>query len=311
MNSQAEVAVYIFMIVVLVPILTYALVKQIWNQPLRSGRGYFLGVEVPAGFYDGPGRTWLKWYHATVAALYLVWAAALAAIVVSGRWEMTPMWAGGFALTMVPTLLAFQAWTRRRLGSNPPVRAVAVPLESWRFSDYISWPMEGLAMAVVALSWWLLLRDGRPIDWRGPLLLSWVALGLLPGKITVVRSSALLPAEETAEHYRYQDARRRRWLSLWGAFGWFFVAVLFSGALLHALSPFQHISTLRWIALIVFFGGWGWQMVLMFRGVGHLRAMYGDLRPAGSWKSPFNRSSDLGKSREFQVWFAIWLRSEE
>ena len=217
------------------------------------------------------------------------------------------MWAGGFALTMVPTLLAFQAWTRRRLGSNPPVRAVAVPLESWRFSDYISWPMEGLAMAVVALSWWLLLRGGKPIDWRGPLLLSWVALGLLPGKMAVVRTSALLPAEETAEHYRYQDARRRKWLSLWGAFGWFFVAVLFSGALLHALSPFQHVTTLRWIALIVFFGGWGWQMVLMFRGVGHLRAMYGDLRPAGRWKSPFVRSSDLGKSREFQIWAAIWL----
>src|ERR1019366_3850916 len=101
--------VFIFMIILLVPALTYALVKHIWNQPLRNGQGYFLGVEVPVGFYEGPGRSWLNGYHATVAAIYLVWAAALWAIVVSRRWEMTPVWGGGFALLFVPAMQAFRS----------------------------------------------------------------------------------------------------------------------------------------------------------------------------------------------------------
>ena len=307
MSAPTDVAVYICMIIVLVPTLTYALVKQIWNQPLRNGPDYFLGVEVPAGFYDGPGRSWLKGYHATVAVLYLVWAAALAAIIVSRRWELTPEWAGGFALIMVATLLTFQVRTRRTLAANPSARPVVLALEPHRLGDYISWPMEGLAVVVVALSWWLLMHGRTHVDWRTPLLLSWVALGLLPGKMVVVRARAPLPAELTEEHYRYQDAERRSWLRLLGAFGWFFVAVLFSVALLRELSPYRQVTGLRWILLATLLGGWGWQMVLTFRAVRHLRAIYSDLRRVGSWRSPFDLSSYMGSSRSFVIWFAIWL----
>src|ERR1019366_8373424 len=114
MSASSEVGIYVFMICLLVPVLTYALVKYVWNQPLWNGPGYFLGIEVPAGFYQGPGKGWLTGYHAMVAALYGVWAVALAAIVVSRRWEMTPTWAGGFALVFVPAMFGFQAWTRHK-----------------------------------------------------------------------------------------------------------------------------------------------------------------------------------------------------
>jgi hypothetical protein len=306
-STSTDVAVYICMIVVLVPTLTYALVTQIWNQPLRNGPDYFLGVEVPAGFYEGRGRSWLKGYHATVAALYLVWAVTLGAIIVSRKWEMTPVWVGVFALLMVATLLAFQIRARRELGVNPSARPVVLAQEPHRLSDYISWPTEGLAVAVVALSWWLMMHGRTHADWRTPLLLSWVALGLLPGKMVVVHARAPLPVELTEEHYRYEEAERRNWLRLLGAFAWFFVAVLFSLALLDAFSPFRQFRGLRWILLALLFGGWGWQMVLTFRGLRHLRAMYSDLRKVGSWKSPFDRTSYMGSSRGFAIWFAIWL----
>src|ERR1035441_4967095 len=219
MSAPNVVEINILMICVLVPVFLYALVKQIWNQPLHNGPGYFFGIEVPAGFYEGPGRRWMTGYHAMVAALYGVWAVALAAIVVFRRWDMTPMWGGGFALLFVPSMFAFQAWTRHRLAANPPVRPVALALESRRFGDYISWPMEALAAALVAMSWGLLLRHAGPhFDWRSPLTLTWVALGLLPGKMAMVRFSAPLPAERAEEHYRFQDAARRNWIRVSGIF---------------------------------------------------------------------------------------------
>jgi len=79
------------------------------------GRGISSGIEVPAGFYEA-GAAWMTGYHAMVAALYIVWAVALGAIVATRHWEMTPTWAGGFALVFVPAMFGFQAWTRHQLG---------------------------------------------------------------------------------------------------------------------------------------------------------------------------------------------------
>jgi hypothetical protein len=299
--------IFILLIILLVPALTYALVRHIWNQPLRNGQGYFLGVEVPVGFYEGPGRSWLKSYHATVAALYLVWAVALGAIVVSRRWEMTPVWGGGFALLFVPIIQAFAAWARHKLGANPPVRPVALALESRRFGDYISWPLEALAAAVVAFSWWLLLRSGPLTDWMSPLILTWMALGLLPGKMAVVRFSYPLPVERTEEHYQYQDAERRNWLRVWGAFGWFFIVILLGGALRHAWSPIRPIPALQWFVIAAALAVWGYSMIVMFRGMLQLRAMSSNLRPAGSWRTPFRRSPYAGLSRAYLIWFTIWF----
>jgi hypothetical protein len=308
MSAPSEVGISVFTICVLVPVFLYALVKQIWNQPLHNGSGYFLGVEVPAGFYDGPGRRWMTSYHAMVAALYGVWAVALAAIVILRRWEMTPTWAGGFALAFVPAMLSFQAWTRHKLGANPPVRPVALALESRRFSDYISWPMEALAFALVAVSWWLMMRHGLPHhDWRSPLLLTWMALGLLPGKMAKVRASWPLPAERAEEHHRYQDAERRGWIRMSGLFfGWLQVIVLFGVALLQAASPGRPAPVWMWLVLTVFFAVWGYGVISMFRERRQLLEMGRDLRPAGSWRSPFGRLSSMGMSRAFLTWFAIW-----
>src|SRR5258708_2621180 len=203
MSAPNVVGIYIFTICLIVPVLVYALVKQLWNAPLQNGPGYFFGVEVPAGFYEGPGRSWMAGFHTMVVALYGVCGVGLVAIVVTRRWELTPWWGAGFALLFVPSMFGFQAWTRHKLGVNPPVRPVALALESRRFDDYISWPAEALAVALVAVSWWLLLRGARPhFGWLIPLQLTWVALGAIPFKMAMVKVSWPLPTERTEEHFQ-------------------------------------------------------------------------------------------------------------
>ena len=167
-------------------------------------------------------------------------------------------------------------------------------------------------VAVVGYSWWLLLRHaGAHFDWLTPMQFTWVALGLLPGKIVVVRSSSPLPTERAEEHYQYQDAERRNWLRAWGAFGWFFVVILLGlalgMALMRARSASRMVPGLEWLILGIAFAVWGYQVLVYYRGSRQLASMARDLRPAGSWKTPFGRSSCFGMSRPYLIWFAIWF----
>jgi hypothetical protein len=216
---------------------------------------------------------------------------------------------GGFALVFVPSIFGFQAWTRHKLAVNPPVRPVAFALESRRYGNYISWPMEALAVALVGTSWWILLRHaGSHFDWRSPLTLSWVALGMLPGKMAMVRLSFPLPAERTEEHFRFQEVSRRFWIRLFGVvFQWFMVVVLLGVAVLHGFFGAHPAPVWRWMVLACGLSVWEYGMIVMFRGTQQLKSMGSELRPAGSWKTPFGRSSCFGMGRAFQVWFAIWF----
>lgn len=210
--TQFEMIVLVTTLVVLT--IAYTLVKYLWKWPLQNGPGFFMGVEVPAGFYEGPGRTWLKGYRAMLVALHLALAAFFGVCFATERWDLIPLCAVGVLLYMT-AMQAFQAWTRHKLGANPPIRPVALALETRRLGDYISWPQEALMATVIAATWWLLLRPGRGhIDLMFSLIVTWMALGLLPGKILVVRFNFPLPAERAEEHYRYQDAMRRNWITL-------------------------------------------------------------------------------------------------
>jgi hypothetical protein len=308
MSAPSVVGIYIFIICVIVPVLVYALVKQLWNLPLQNGTGYFFGVAVPPGFYEGPGQSWMAGFHGVIAALYGVCGVGLAAIVATRRWEMTPMWAGGFALLFVPTIFGFQAWTRHKLAVNPPVRPVALALQPRRLSDYISWPMEALAVVLVGFSWWLLLHGGRPFDWRSTLLQSWVVLGMIPGKIAMVNVSWPLPAERTEEHFQLQDVSRRFWIRVFGILiQWYMLVVLLGVAVLHGVLPVHPAPAWRWLVLVSGFAVWGYGMIVMFRGMLQMKTMGSDLQPAGSWKTPFGRGSCFGTGRAFWIWFATWF----
>ena len=309
--TQFELIVFITTLVILA--LAYSLVFT-WNWPLKNGPGFFLGVEVPAGFYEGPGRSWLKGYRAMLVALYLILAAFFGACFAFGRSDLAPL-CGFWALLYTATILAFSAWTRHKLGRNPPVRPVAVALETRRLGDYISWPMEALMVVVIALCWWLELHHASHKEWLNMLTMTWLALGLLPGKILLARSSYPLPVDRTEEHYRYQDAMRRNSVRMWNSIAWFFVNVLAGVALRDTWTPARTVPGLRWLLLSVPLVVWAYVIVQAFRRMRLATTLGRDLLPPGSWTTPFRRAPWIGVgencglwgNRHYLIWFAIWF----
>ena len=290
----------------IVPVRIYSLVRYTWNLPLRNGPGFFLGVEVPPGFYDRPEASWLRRYHTVLLGEHVLEACVLAILLALAQWQAMPIWAGGGAVLYTGTMMTFIAWTRHSLGANPPVRAVALALESRRLGDYISWPLETLAAAVVAFSWWLLVfHGGGRIDWLCPLQTTWIALGMLPGKMAIVRSGSPLPVERTEEHYQLQDAARRDSVHWMNACGWFSVVILFGYALQHGWPRASSLPGLRWLIVGVALAIMGYLMIVVLRGQRRMAALGRDLRPSGSWSTPYRRAALM--SRPGLVWFTVWF----
>jgi hypothetical protein len=273
----------------IVAVMIYWLVWKLWNYPLRHGPGFFLNVEVAAGFYDGPGVRWLKRYRTVLVVLYLLLAVVLAVLLVSGRWEFLPVWAGSSAPLFVITQFSFMAWTRHTLDANPPVRpSVAVSLETRRLSDYISWPMEALVAVLIVFSWSLLLTHaGAKVHWQDPVVTTYGILALFAAKIVAVRNRFPLPAERAEEHYRWLEAHRRHSLRVIDVMRWFALALLASIAILTAWPPARSMPWLRWALAAVALGIWLVQVLVQERGDSRLATMGRDLRPMASWSGPF------------------------
>jgi hypothetical protein len=282
--------------------LIYVLIRQLWNLPLRSGRGYFLGVEVASDFYEGSGRRWLTRYRVMLVTVHAAIFGALAAILAIGRWQWIPVWTGGTAVLFTTSFIGFTMWVRGKARAAQPRLPAALSLERRRLSDYMWWPVDALSVAAVACSWWMLLRGGRPFHWSDALAMSWGVLGLIPGKVMVVRQGWPIPAERAEEHRRLQEASRRlsvRWLD---AFGALLASVLFMLALAHAWPAAR--SEAPWLL----FGVPLASAVLLVATVikqGQVSASSRGLRPGGSWVPPSGRASMWNRSG--LVWFAIWF----
>lgn len=301
MTGPSEKAVLIASLAAIVPFRLYALMRLFWNMPLRNGPGYFLGVAVPPGFYDRPGG-WLRRYHAVLLSEHVVEAAALTTLLALADWTLLPAWTGGGAVLLVATLFAFSWVARRALGGHPPVLSgVAVSLERRRLSDYIWWPAEALLLALVGLSWFLLLRHGGPPhhSWKTPLELTWLALGVLPGKIVLVRAGWPLPPESTEAHDRLQQDSRRYNIGWLAGFAWLLVIVLLSAGLGRTWPAAR--PAIAWTAAAVFFAFARYILL----GQRRIDAQVYGLRPAGSWATPFRRTPLF--STAGLVWFACWM----
>ncbi len=267
----------------------YWLIRSFWNLPLNHGPGFFFGVEVAPGFYDGPGIQWLKRYHTLLLAQHLILIFAFAVPVALRRWNDFPLMAPIDVVTLFAMMGGFTLWVRRTLGANlPRLSSVALPLERRRLGDYISWPREAVVIALLASSWLLLFKQGNAhFLWQFPVLITYVVLGMLPGKIILVRSSFPLPAQRTDEHHRWQEANRRFSLRVMDSLCWFLVAVLAAYTVQHGLPAANAMIWLHWILLGTAIGLWLVMVGILMRGAGKLAAMGRDLRPIGSWSGPF------------------------
>src|SRR5262245_20917294 len=187
-----------------------------WNCPLNHGRGYFMGVEVGPGFYEGPGIQWLKRYRALLLAVHVIMVFLFLVLVASHRWKDLPIMAPVIVSLFLTMFGGFVIWTRRRLGSKPPkLSSVAISLETRRLSDYISWWVEVLLVTLLAASWLLLIFKGKAeFEWAWPVLITYAVMGLLPAKILIAHDQFPLPPEKTQEHKRFQEGSRRYWLKV-------------------------------------------------------------------------------------------------
>jgi len=304
-GHSSEQWLLVFTTTLVVVVRVFMLIRWIWNYPLAHGTGFFLGVEVSPGFYEGEGRRWLKRYRTVLLAEHSIEGLAWIVILASGRWSQLPATAFG-AVLCTATWLGFLAYTRATLGAHPPVLSnVAIPLESRRLGDYISWPVEALVAVIIAFSWLLLLTQGdAQVRWQ-TLVFTYVAVGLLPGKISVVRSSFPLPSERTEEHHRWLEASRRHGVRVMDAFGWFFVAILVGYALQHGWPAAKTMVWLRWLLVGVALAIWLIMTVVIIRGWGRVAAMGRDLRPIGSWSGPFRPARLMMPG--YLTWFTVWF----
>ena len=309
-SHSSEEWLLLFCTVLIFIVFVFYLVRRFWNLPLNHGPGFFIDVEVAPGFYASEGVKWLKRYRAILLGAYFVEALALVVILVSDRWNLLPVWAGGTAVFLVAIFLGFTAYTRVTLGANPPVRSSAVvSLETRRLGDYISWPAEVLMAVIIVISWALLLTHGSAqVHWSAPVVLTYMIIGLLPYKIGIVRGGFPLPAERAEEHYRWADAQRRYSLRLIdGFFRWFLLVILAGFALQHGWPALNTFVWFRWLVIGIALAVWLVFVGILIRGSGRLAAMGRDLRPTGSWSGPFRPASLILPGVLGLPYFAAWF----
>jgi hypothetical protein len=120
---------------------------------------------------------------------------------------------------------------------------------------------------------------------------TYVVLALLPGKVILVRQTFPLPPERTEEYNRWLDTQRRFSLRLMDLMRWQVIAVLAGYAVLHGWPGAQSAPWVRWLSLTVSGAVFAAMMVILFRGMTRIAAMGRDLRPVGSFQSPFRPAS--------------------
>jgi hypothetical protein len=299
--------ILLYVTVMIVIAEAFAFKRIFWNAPLKNGPGFFLGVKISPGFYEGEGIRWLRCYHALLLAVNLILALALLAILLSGRWLLLAPWAGGVAVLHVSTFLGFTGYTRATLGASLPVHStVALALESRQLRDYVSWRVEALIGIIAALSWALLVSRGdAQVHWKVPVVLTYVILGALPLKIACASMSLPLPAERPEEHYRWMEAQRRFLLGVVDLTQWFLTSVFGAYALLHGWRLMNTSAWLHWLLIGIVLAIWLLMVVTILRRAQRLTDMGRDLLPVGSWSTPFRPARMMAPG--FAIWFAVWF----
>jgi len=306
---------FIFSTALMVAFRALTFKRLFWDRPLNHGHGFFLGVEVSPGFYEGEGVRWLRRYHRAWLIELSMEALILVGVIISAPWLLLPWWVLLPGALLCTSLLGavtgsvFAAYTRATLGANPPVRpSIAVPLEARRLSDYISWPREALIAVITASIWALLLihRHGQLV-WHAPFLMTYAAVGLFSVKIDIVRHSSPLPADRPEEHYHWMEATRRQALYGVDALRWCFLFTLVDYALIRTWHAWRFVGPGAWLRWSVMGSAWtvGVFFILFgFREQQRLAAMGRSLRPLGSWSTPFRPAKPM---IDLAPWSAAWF----
>jgi hypothetical protein len=188
-------------------------------------------------------------------------------------------------LSVVP-MSAFPLWARRALKPVPRVvTKLGVAFESRPLRECIAWRTETAAALALVMLWALLLWR-TPYEWPGAVILSWMAVGILPIKIILARSPFPLPPEQVEEYHRWGEASRAAFMRIADIWRWTCVAIIAMGVIERGfpaiLTPHWSRPLLMYGFLAAFFG----QLIWMGRIGYRVNDMGRALPPPGTWSGP-------------------------
>jgi hypothetical protein len=136
-------------------------------------------------------------------------------------------------------------------------------------------------------------------------MLSWLALGLLPAKVILVRGTIPLPSERIEDYHRWWEASRAALLRIADRWRWMCVAIL---AMIVLVQGYPAIRAPHWsrpLLLLGFLAAFFLQLAWMGRLSQRVAEMGRTLRPAGNWSGPFGpvKPSFPGG----RIWFFSYL----
>jgi hypothetical protein len=301
--TSEQLHVVLILIQVFFVILLGSVLRRWWNRPLEHGPEYFLGIGVPTGYYEGAGRTWLRCYRIALLAAYLSLVLYLGLLIADWARFVNFVWFP-IVLYAVP-LGGVPFWVRRTLRPVPrAVTTLGVAFESRPLRESIAWRAEG-AVALALGTLWALLLWRAPQEWPGAVILSWLAVGLLPLKIILARATFPLPPERIEEYHRWGEASRAAYLRIVGSWRWMCLAILAMGIVVRG---FPAILTPHWSRVALLFGflaAFLGELLWMGRLSGRVTEMGRALPPPGSWSGPSGpvRPSLPGG----KIWFFSYL----
>ena len=288
---------------VLIVVSAGAAIRRNWNRPLDHGPQYYLGIEVPPHFYEAEGRQWLRRYRAALAAMAAPCVIGLAIAIVNQGLFLTVIWLQ--AVPYVVFLVGFPIWVRRALKITPrQMSGLALAFENRPLGEHISWAAEAVLAVVLAILWAIMLWR-TPQDWRLALILSWLAIGILPTKVILLRGVIPFPPERVEEYHRWYEASRNFLLQTAERWRWLFVGTFAMIVAVHVWRPLLAPAWSRPTLFFAFLAIYYWQLRRMGRAAKRVVGIGRDLRPAGSWGGPFGPAKPSFPGG--RIWFLSYL----
>lgn len=199
-----------------------------WKSPFLNGPGWFIGVQVPPGFYDETGRAILARYR---LRLFIPWVFEIPSVVLllaTGH-TLAVLW----LICIVTLLTRFIFYANRKAaeddarrfeipGTAPSVAAVSLSLRPRSLKDYTKPWIEALIIlallgSVGSLGYasmrsrgWGAMRQ----PWTVTLIYIYLQFGALLAKRAFVRARSAAPASNTEKYLIWRESLRRLSTSL-------------------------------------------------------------------------------------------------
>lgn len=188
-----------------------------WRRPLMGSPGYFAGLRVPEGFLKARGARLLILYRRWLLLPWLVEACVLGALIATGRFYdwLTPLIIGISVLDVANCLVLLRQIRKmvKPFAVEELPTAIALPLETRTLRAYTRRWLEILIVLSLATCFSLIFWHRSEHPWRIVLLATYVQLGMLLIKQSLVDRRTRVPVENAQAYHYLQELRRNAYIN--------------------------------------------------------------------------------------------------